>query len=325
MARRIPHLIAAITLVVLATAPAASADGLPTPGVVTPQGGLHGPNGERYVTTSRHGTTTVRKFAATAEVRSRTLGGNFTIPAIALDGSPAGISADDTTLVLIKPRASFPQASTHLLVLDAATLKVMDRITLRGDFSFDAISPDASTLYLIQYLSAQDPTRYAVRAYDVSAGRLVRQPIVDPDEHAGEMRGFPMTRVDSADGRWAYTLYDGGGGEPFVHALDTAEGRAVCVDLDGLVGPAEAHRAELATSPDGGQLTVAERGGHPLAVIDTNTLEASAPPAPGSTDGRGDGTPWVLIAIAAALGLGAAAAVIARGRRRASGLAAPGA
>lgn len=324
MARRISHsLIAVIALGVLATAPSASADGLPVPGVVTPQGGLPGPDGQRYTTSSKHGTTTVRELVSGTGVKSRTLQGDFTIPAIALDGSPAGISADGSTLVLIKPRRSFPQSSTRLVVLDASTLKIMQGITLRGDFSFDAISPDASTLYLIQYLSTHDPTRYAVRAYDVDAGHLLPNPIVDPDEHAGEMRGFPMTRVNSPDGRWAYTLYDGGGDKPFVHALDTAEGKAVCVDLDGLVTRAEVQRARLAIGPDGSQVTVADRHGQALAVIDASTLEASAPPAPGSADGGGDGTPWVLIAIAAALGLGAGGAIIATRHRRASGLAAP--
>jgi hypothetical protein len=40
----------------------------------------------------------------------------------------------------------------------------------------------------------------------------------------------------STDGRWAYTLYDGAGSTPFVHALDTSAGTARCIDLDALAG-----------------------------------------------------------------------------------------
>ncbi len=92
------------------------------------------------------------------------------IPAVALDGSPGGLSADGTTLVLIQPRKRFPQRETHLAILDAQSLVLRERLTLRGDFSFDAISPDGSHIYLIQYLSPRDPTEYAVRAYDAVAG-----------------------------------------------------------------------------------------------------------------------------------------------------------
>lgn len=325
MARRIIRpVIAAIALGVLAGAPSASADGLPVvPGVVTPSGGLPGPGGQRYVTSSSHGTTTVREIRPGGGVRARTLAGSFTIPAIALDGSPAGVSADGSTLVLIKPRRSFPQSQTQLAIVDARKLTTLERLTLKGDFSFDAISPDGSTMYLIQYLAKHDPTRYAVRAYDLDAGRLLRDPIVDPDEHAGEMRGYPMTRINSRDGRWAYTLYDGGaGGDPFVHALDTARGRAVCVDLDGLVPQREIGDVHMTMAPGGDQLTLTTKKG-PLAVIDTATLEASAPSAPGSADGGGGGIPWVLIAVATAMGLGAGAAFMVSRRRRTSGLAAP--
>ena len=46
------------------------------------------------------------------------------------------------------------------------------------------------------------------------------------------MRGQPLTRATSPDGRWAYTLYDGAGKEPFIHALDTSTRSARCIDLD---------------------------------------------------------------------------------------------
>ncbi len=43
-----------------------------------------------------------------------------------------------------------------------------------------------------------------------------------------------MTRATSPDGGWEYTLYDGGGAHPFIHALDVVEGATVCIDLEML-------------------------------------------------------------------------------------------
>ena len=48
------------------------------------------------------------------------------------------------------------------------------------------------------------------------------------------MRGLALSRVSSEDGRWAYTLYDGGGDVPFIHALDTVGDKAVCIFMPQL-------------------------------------------------------------------------------------------
>jgi hypothetical protein len=326
MARRlIGSVCAAIALGAIASAPSASADGLPVTGVTTPRGGLPGPNGQHYLTNSKQGNTTVREFGPAGNVRSGTIPGRFTIPAVGLDGTPSGISADGNTLALIRPRSSFPQSRTRLLILDAHKLTIMQRLTLKGDFSFDAISPDGSTLYFIQYLSPHDPTRYAVRSFDVQSGRLTPDPIVDPNEHAGEMRGYPMTRKTSLDGRWAYTLYDGGGNEPFVHALDTQEGRAVCVDLNGLITPSNVSRTGMRLDENGRELKLVI-GNTTAAAIDTETLEARDPsvPAPASANGGdGDAFPWMLAATAALVALIGVGAIVVTRRRRESALAAP--
>jgi hypothetical protein len=138
------------------------------------------------------------------------------------------------------------------------------------------------------------------------------------------MRGDPMTRTTSAEGRWAYTLYDGGGGEPFVHALDTSEGRAVCVDLDGLVRRSDVFRTHMAMSSDGRELTLSTKNGA-AAVIDTETLEARDPsvPAASAGEGAGGGFPWMVVVPAAAVALVGGGAIMIVRRRRESGLAAP--
>ena len=43
-------------------------------------------------------------------------------------------------------------------------------VTLRGGFAFDALSPDARYLYLIEHLGAVGSGHYQVRAYDSTVG-----------------------------------------------------------------------------------------------------------------------------------------------------------
>ena len=255
-------------------------------------------------------------------IRTRIIGGAYSIPTVAIDKSTSGLSTDGSTLVLAQPLVGLWQPSTRFEILDAKSLRLRKTISLRGTYSFDAISPDGDRMFLIEYTSQRDPSQYLVRAYDVSSGRLLRAPVIDPSEKGEPMTGKPITREVSSSGRWAYTLYRGSDEGPFVHALDTMKGEAVCVDLAGLVQSADMRHATLAMSTDGSQLTVAARNGNRLAVIDAETLEAIAPPAPGSTDGGGGGVAWLLIVVAAAVGLGAGGAImLTRGRE--SGLAAP--
>jgi DNA-binding beta-propeller fold protein YncE len=262
--------IVALSLAAIAT-PSASADGLPVVGIDVGSTGVTTPQAvSRYVTIPSTGGTLVERIRRNGgQVLAASLfPGTYTIPAVAYDASAGGLSGDLHTLVLIEPRSSFPRATTRLLVLHTPSLRFHTAIRLRGDFSFDAVSPDGSRVYLIQYLSPKDPTRYAVRSYDVAAGRLDPTPIVDPRDPTEKMRGQPLSRASSRDGRWAYTLYDGGGGTPFVHALDTARGTATCIDLDGLA-LATLWRLRLAVY--GNSVNVLD-GGRKVLGIDTKTL-----------------------------------------------------
>jgi hypothetical protein len=292
----------------LGTAAGARADGLPLPGVTARAGGVASRDGRvHYVTRTGHGRTTVRRvlWRTGRATGSRTLTGDYTIPAVALDGSAGGLSANGHRLVLIRPRATFPQGTTHLAILVTGSLRVRDRLNLRGDFSFDAISPTGRWIYLIHYLSKSDPTRYEVRRYDVAASRLAPGAIVDPSERGPRMRGYPITRAATADGRWAYTLYDGGGKAPFIHALDTVRGRAVCIDgLDALRGE-NLYRDHLALTADADQLWVLDRAGAPIAAVNTKTLKptklpplSSHPAASASAGGGSSWSPGVVVALA---------------------------
>jgi hypothetical protein len=298
---------AALTLV-----PVAGADGLPVLGIDDGSSGVTVPGAaSRYVTIASTGGTLVERINRNGGqvLASSLFPGTYTIPAVAYDASPGGLSGDRHTLVLIEPRQSFPRARTRLLVLDVPTLHYRARVDLRGDFSFDAVSPDGSRIFLIHYLSANDPTRYEVRSYDLTAKRLDPRLIVDPRNPREKMRGNPLSRVSSADGRWAYTLYDGGGGKPFIHALDTSAAAARCIDLDSL-DRSTLWKMRLRLTDGGGSVAVMN-GAKPVLVVDRSTYTVSSP----ETDGRSP-WPWVAALGAAALALLAIGVGSARARAR---------
>jgi hypothetical protein len=312
-------LTAAVSLCLLAPT-AAAADGLPIAGVygddgVTASGGAY-----RYVTFPSGGNTVVARLRTDggSVARYRAIPGRFTVPAVASDGSATGLSTDDRTLVLIRPRTGLAQQRTQLAVLDAGRLTVERRISLPGDFSFDALSPDGRTAYVVQYLSLSrhnfDPTDYKVRSLDTATGKLDPKPIVDPREPDEQMGGMPITRAMSPDTRWAYTLYSGGE-HPFIHALDTTGRTARCIDLDALTGRDDLFQLRLRTASGGRRLEIV-KGGTPVQVVDTRTFVVREPrpaakPAPKPVprhDDRGT-TLWPWAAAIALLGLLAAASV----------------
>ncbi len=270
-------------VVAVAASPVAHADGLPVLGIDVGSNGVTVPgSADRYVTVDGTGTTLVERIARNGGriAGLARVSGNFTIPAVAYDASASGLSADGKTLVLIEPRASFPRRMTRFLLLDARTLRVRRTVTLRGDFSFDAVSPHGRRMFLINYASPNDPTRYTVRAYDFTAEALVQDPVRDPAERSDKMRGSPITRVMSSDGRWAYTLYDGAGSTPFVHALDTVAMQAHCIDLPLLAGRRDLWALRLALG-SGDELRVGPTGAV-LARIDLTRFVVSAPAAAGT-------------------------------------------
>ena len=85
------------------------------------------------------------------------------------------------------------------------------------------------------------------------------------------MRGSPLTRATSPDGRWAYTLYDGAGGTPFVHALDTSTRTARCIDLPTLARTSALWQLRFHLDRSGRTLTLAN-GRRPVLAIDTLEL-----------------------------------------------------
>jgi hypothetical protein len=266
--------IAALALLVPATA--AAAGGYPLPVQDSPSGVLAPGADVRYLTVSIAGRTAVlAQSTSTGRVTSRSdLRGRFGVPAVAFDATAGGISADGATLVLVRARDVFPRRQTELAVM-AVEPRLHRRQTVRlpGDFGFDALSPDGRSLFLVNHLSASDPTKYRVRVYDLAKRRLDPRAVVDPREAPDEMNGIPVTRVVGTGGRWAYTLYDGAGKHPFIHALDTVERKAVCIDLDGapFATGTNPYELRLALAGHGSRLDLRRRGAL-VATVDTATF-----------------------------------------------------
>jgi hypothetical protein len=275
-----------------------------------------------YVASRAGRDTTVKRFLG-GTVSDLRVQGDYGVPGVGQDGSLTGLAADGRTLILAEINSYLPPRTTRLLVLTAgAHLAVRFTLALPGWWTVDAISPDGRWLYLIQYPSS-DISKYAVRAYDLAARRLLRDPVVDPREPDEKMTGFPITRVMSAGDRWAYTLYFRPSGAPFVHALDTVHRRAFCVDLPSLTGT-DIGDGHLRLAAGGGTLQVVDGVG--AASIDTRTLAVRTAAAPPPTERirpvssrravtRGsDSLPWGLIAVGI-LALSALTVVVACRRR----------
>jgi hypothetical protein len=285
-----------VAVLVLALLPAsAAADGLPAVGIDARPLSLPGGHVAYMTKSAKHSTRVLARSLDGRLLSERRIDGTFSLPAVAYDGTPSGLSANSRTLILISPRERYPRKRTTFAVVDAQQLTVRRRISLKGDFSFDAISPNGRTMYLVEY-NPREFGEYEVRAYDLRAGRLLRKPIVDPNRPDWEMYGLPMTRTPSPDGRWAYTLYDSHE-HPFVHALDTSGRTAVCIALDDLQGDLWGATLDL----NGPNLDVTGRGGRLLARIDTRTHEVIWQiPAPKSRKAAADERAKRLAAAAAA-------------------------
>jgi hypothetical protein len=199
------------------------------------------------------------------------LKGAWGIPVVAFDGTTDGLMADGRTLLLGEPLTGpgLRRNSTFALI-DMKKMRVVRKLRLPGHYVFDALSPDGRYLYFIQYVSAEDFNRYRVRAYDLRAGQLRKNSVVDKRESETAMQGAPISRATSRDGSWAYTLY-GGPAKTFIHALDTLNVGAVCIDLPWKTQPQRLFDFRIRRAGDG-RLIVRGPRGRTLAVVNQKDL-----------------------------------------------------
>lgn len=270
-------LLLSVLFAVLA-APAASGNGSPySPGLAGWDGVVASNGAVRFVTLGAGGRTNVAKIQVRSGriLGSRLVRGQYGVPIVTYDGTTGGISGDGRTLVIASygPLPGSP-GTTRFLPIDTKTLRPGRAIELEGSWSYDAISPDGQRLYLIEHLSLAPSPRYRVRVFDLAAGRLLQQSVIDKAASEAIMRGEPATRATSADGRWAYTLYARQKHAPFVHALDTSRRQAYCIDLPlDLRRPAQ---MQLRLRLRGGDRELVVRhAGIVAAVMDTKTFLVS--------------------------------------------------
>ena len=197
--------------------------------------------------------------------RSATLPGAYGVPTMIPANVRLGMFRDGGSFVL---QSTANQKKTSFAIVRTADLSVARKIDLDGSYSFDALSPDGTRLYLIQHMS-EDFQHYVVRAYDLTEGSLLPGRIADKTQKGWLMRGWPASRVATANGRWVYTLYSNPGGFPFVHALDTVAGVAHCVGIAWRGSQDELNSYRLRVV--GNRLLVRDAGGHVYRSIDRTT------------------------------------------------------
>jgi hypothetical protein len=266
------------TILGAACAGVAAADaGGPSPGVTWGSPGVVDAKGAvRYVALDAGpGRTTVASIGVHGGrvLGWRFLRGTFGIPQVAYDGSTSGLARTGRRLVL-GSFATYGAPVTRFVILHPRTLRVRSRLTLQGAFAFDAISPGGSLMYLLQYLGDRNGGRYAVRVLNLNTHELYAGSLVDRREPDEKMTGIAVTRTESRDGAWAYTLYTRQAKHPFVHALDTVHRRAFCVDLPWDSATSWAGGARMRMGADGRTLEMLYRG-RVRARMDTKTFEVS--------------------------------------------------
>lgn len=220
-----------------------------------------------YATTSVNGSTRVDRIAtATGEtVSSISVAGDLQIRAVA----PLG-----QAIALMPPRtgsadAWVPEARAHtrIVVADPSGIGDTQRFSLKGNFEPEAFSPDAETLFMLQYRPPLAPTSYRVIGLYLETGR--RWALIGPDKQPVEnMTATRLVQVASPDGSYLYTLYtnqrpaylaqpvssvdaDEESEVAFVHTVDLRDGFAVCIALPDVFGTVPQQSSAVAISPDG--------------------------------------------------------------------------
>jgi len=199
-------------------------------------------------------TTTLRELdpANGAQLRAIEIDGRWAMPS-SYGAAPTGFSTDGSWLVLAAPQTKTGTTTTSAFaVIDTVLAKVARTVVAPGDNTFDAISADGRSLYVIEHLGS--PTQYRVRVAGGGGTALSNTPIVDIKVAAPQMNGIYHSSIARAGGTWNYGLYFSPTKGAFVHALNTTQLYAQCIlDVpDG--GPAVRAAWSMVLSPVGSHL-----------------------------------------------------------------------
>jgi hypothetical protein len=234
----------------------------------------------------------------TADARQLRIDGDWQLPTVGMDPVPSGRSLDGSTFVLVQPRPdaySNSTAPSRFAVIRApippsvGPLELAKTIELPGQLDFDTLSPDGSTLFVVEHLDDRAGGAYQVRSVDTATGRMDDVPVADKRNVDETMAGRPITQL-RADGGMVYTLYRGTE-HPFVHALNSSDKWALCIDLPA-TGQDDAEAATdwaLTPVPGGRSIYAINTSLGLVAELDPSEFairrQAMLPPAPAAAAG----------------------------------------
>jgi hypothetical protein len=196
--------------------------------------GTPSPDWSRYYTVVQSGSSTrIRAInpATGATIAEASIPQGYTLPELE-EGPSGGLSPDGQWIVLTTGGYGV-QGGTNFLVGSSSLSQPFTPIHLDGQFEFDAISNDGTSLYLIDW--KDDKGHYQVRLYDLASKALAPQPIVDKREPNEPMNGVRGDSIADSRGSYVFTVYARDEG-PFVHALPLTQPFAWCVDLPASSG-----------------------------------------------------------------------------------------
>jgi hypothetical protein len=231
-------------------------------------------DGRTLLTATVHGRgTAVRRIsiASGRVLASRTIPGAWGFQRAAEDGTLVAGGDHGLPVVLVaaaRANGYRGTARTTRIAILPSTLRGPSRLLeLAGNLGVDAVGPDGHYLYLIEHLQGE---HYQVRAYDLRAGRMESQVVVDKREPNEKMQGLPMAR--SASGDWVLTLYERPSGVPFVHALMASSLFAFCIDLPVAARVDVSDPSSWGVVVHGTTLSIANAATGWLGVVELSTL-----------------------------------------------------
>jgi YVTN family beta-propeller protein len=206
--------------------------------------------------------------------------------------APTGFSPNGRWLVLVGDEG----AKSSFAIVDTSLVKLAAFAEVPGPFTYDAISDDGTSLYLIERITPEAARQlpgvnatygYRVRVYDVPAGKMSETLVVDVKLAAqtdgnnaetrldGIMSGIYQSSVPSRDGRWNFSFYYNPSRGPFIHVLHLDSRSAFCIlDLPLVSGGSEKRLGwSLALTPSGKTLYAVNGPLGLVSVIDAATLK----------------------------------------------------
>jgi hypothetical protein len=215
---------------------------------------------------SIQGTTLVDTDPSTGLTRATLpLPGSYQLPAANSAGLPGGTSPHGGWLVA----QSYDGTATHFVMVSVPAMRIAHSASLAGRFNFDAISDDGERLYLVQYLNGRE---YYVRLFNVIAGTLDENIVVDKSNGEQSMSGLRLSGLATPGGDWLFSMYVRERESPFIHALSLDGPFAVCLDLPGSGYGADASEMHwsMAMNQTGDSIYAVNRATGVVAWIDNS-------------------------------------------------------